>query len=44
MKRFHVHVGVDNLDEGVEFYRTLFGAEPIKIKADYAKCSSMIRV
>jgi len=24
MKRFHVHVGVDDLDESVRFYSTLF--------------------
>ncbi len=37
MKRFHVHVGVDNIDEAVKFYNTLFGAEPIKVTSDYAK-------
>ena len=28
MKRFHVHVSVDNLDESVRFYTTLFAAQP----------------
>lgn len=37
MKRLHIHVGVDNLDEAVRFYTTLFGSEPVKTKADYAK-------
>ncbi|HJR77135.1 MAG TPA: ArsI/CadI family heavy metal resistance metalloenzyme [Nitrospiraceae bacterium] len=37
MKRLHVHVGVDNLDEAVRFYSTLFGTKPIKTKPDYAK-------
>lgn len=37
MKRFHVHVRVDDLDSSVRFYSTLFGAEPAVIKADYAK-------
>ena len=37
MKRLHVHVGVDNLDQSIGFYSTLFGAEPSVVKADYAK-------
>lgn len=37
MKRFHVHVGVKDLDQSIGFYSTLFGAEPTIIKADYAK-------
>ncbi|HEX8741010.1 MAG TPA: ArsI/CadI family heavy metal resistance metalloenzyme [Casimicrobiaceae bacterium] len=37
MKRFHVHVGVGNLDEGIAFYSKLFGAEPSVRKPDYAK-------
>ncbi len=37
MKRFHVHVGVENLDASVRFYSTLFAAEPSVIKNDYAK-------
>jgi catechol 2,3-dioxygenase-like lactoylglutathione lyase family enzyme len=37
MKRFHIHIGVDNLDEAVRFYSGLFGAEPVKAKSDYAK-------
>lgn len=37
MKRFHIHVGVDNLAESVQFYSTLFGAKPSKLKEDYAK-------
>ena len=37
MKRFHIHIGVDNLDEAIRFYRGLFGAEPVKVKPDYAK-------
>ena len=28
MKRFHVHMGVENLDRSVAFYSSLFGAEP----------------
>jgi len=37
MKRLHVHVSVENIEEAVKFYSTLFGAEPVKLKADYAK-------
>lgn len=37
MKRFHVHVGVDNLDASVRFYSTLFASEPTVRKPDYAK-------
>ena len=37
MKRFHVHVAVDDLKRSVDFYSTLFGAEPVVLKADYAK-------
>ena len=37
MKRFHVHVAVDNLDATIEFYSTIFGMEPTVRKADYAK-------
>lgn len=37
MKRFHVHVGVEDLNNAIRFYSTLFGAEPVKTKPDYAK-------
>jgi catechol 2,3-dioxygenase-like lactoylglutathione lyase family enzyme len=37
MKRLHVHVSVDDLDESVRFYSTLFAAEPTVLKGDYAK-------
>ena len=37
MKRFHVHVGVKNLQESVRFYTGLFGVEPSVQKPDYAK-------
>jgi len=37
MKRFHVHLRVDDLESSVRFYSTLFGAEPAVLKADYAK-------
>ena len=37
MKRLHVHVGVNDLDQSIGFYSTLFGAEPSVVKQDYAK-------
>ncbi len=37
MKRLHVHVGVEDLDQSVAFYSTLFGAQPSVTKSDYAK-------
>ena len=37
MKRFHVHVSVDDLDANVRFYSTVFGKPPTVLKADYAK-------
>lgn len=37
MKRLHVHVGVNDLDQSIRFYSTLFGAEPTVTKSDYAK-------
>ena len=37
MKRLHVHTTVKNLDESVRFYSTLFGQEPARREADYAK-------
>ena len=37
MKRFHIHVGVKNIETSVQFYSTLFGQKPVKQKEDYAK-------
>jgi hypothetical protein len=37
MKRMHVHVGVNDLQQSIRFYSALFAAEPIVIKPDYAK-------
>jgi catechol 2,3-dioxygenase-like lactoylglutathione lyase family enzyme len=37
MKRFHVHVSVDNLDESIRFYSTVFATRPTVQHADYAK-------
>ena len=37
MKRFHVHVAVDDLNANIRFYSAVFGAEPSMRKPDYAK-------
>lgn len=37
MKRFHVHVAVDDLNANIRFYSVVFGAEPSVRKPDYAK-------
>lgn len=37
MKRFHVHVAVDDLAQSTRFYSALFGAQPSVEKPDYAK-------
>ena len=37
MKRMHIHVGVENLDQSIKFYTALFDTQPVKTKADYAK-------
>jgi len=37
MKRFHVHVAVEDLAASIRFYSTLFGTEPAVLKDDYAK-------
>lgn len=37
MKRFHVHLSVENIPDSVRFYSALFAAEPAVLKPDYAK-------
>ena len=37
MKRMHVHVSVENIDDAIGFYSALFAAKPSVIKNDYAK-------
>ena len=32
-----MHLSVESLSDSVKFYSTLFGAEPVKLKSDYAK-------
>jgi catechol 2,3-dioxygenase-like lactoylglutathione lyase family enzyme len=37
MKRFHVHVAVDDLEANIRFYSSVFGTPPTVRKPDYAK-------
>ena len=37
MKRFHVHLHVDDLAKSIAFYSHLFAAEPARVEGDYAK-------
>jgi hypothetical protein len=37
MKRFHVHVHVDDLSKNIAFYSAMFSAQPTRTEADYAK-------
>jgi len=38
MKRFHVHLHVDDLDldRSIGFYSQLFAAQPARVEVDYA--------
>ena len=37
MKRFHVHLRVNNLNQSIRFYQALFNTQPSVVKGDYAK-------
>lgn len=37
MKRFHVHLHVDDLARNIGFYSKLFAREPARVESDYAK-------
>lgn len=37
MKRFHVHIHVEDLDRNIAFYSKMFDAQPARVEADYAK-------
>jgi hypothetical protein len=37
MKRFHVHLHVEDLGRSIGFYSKLFAAEPTRVESDYAK-------
>jgi hypothetical protein len=37
VKRFHVHLHVDDLQASMAFYSQLFSAQPARVEADYAR-------
>lgn len=37
MKRMHIHVSVDNINDSIRFYSAMFSVEPTVSKPDYAK-------
>ena len=37
MKRFHVHMAVEDIEQNIRFYSIVFGSAPTVLKADYAK-------
>ena len=37
MKRFHIHIAVNDLEENIRFYTALFQTEPSVRETDYAK-------
>ena len=37
MRRLHLHIGVEHLNESISFYETLFKSKPTKLKEDYAQ-------
>ncbi len=37
MKRMHVHVAVESIEQSIGFYSALFAANPVVVKSDYAK-------
>ena len=42
MKRFHVHMHVDDLAKSIAFYSRLFAAEPARVETDYAKWKGIV--
>lgn len=39
MSRIHIHIAVGSIDDNVNFYSALFGAQPEMVKSDYVKWS-----
>lgn len=37
MKRFHVHIHVEDLARNIDFYSKMFGTQPARVESDYAK-------
>ena len=36
-RKLHIHMSVDSIEESIKFYSVQFGAEPTKVKEDYAQ-------
>jgi catechol 2,3-dioxygenase-like lactoylglutathione lyase family enzyme len=37
LRKFHASLNVSDLERSIGFYRALLGAEPAKVRSDYAK-------
>lgn len=37
MKKLHIHIKTRELDRSIAFYTAMFGVEPTRLEADYAK-------
>ena len=37
LRKFHASLNVSDLERSIAFYRALLGAEPAKVRSDYAK-------
>lgn len=37
MKRLHIHIAVDDLEQNIRFYSALFQSQPTVLEQDYAK-------
>ena len=37
MKRLHLHISVPDLDQAIQYYSRMFGSDPDKHQADYAR-------
>jgi predicted enzyme related to lactoylglutathione lyase len=37
MKRFHVHLQVEDIPTSMAFYSALFASQPVRVESDYAK-------
>jgi len=37
MKRLHIHLAIENLEQNIKFYSTIFGCQPSVQHEDYAK-------
>jgi lactoylglutathione lyase len=40
MKRFHVHLNVQDLPASIAFHSKLFASEPARVEGDYARAKA----